>query len=156
MSSIINVSMEGVKDAVETVKEIIVPFQKEQAERKVKLDNALRQAEIQRLNAQALAEQAKVEHEKAAAALDRAHAELTLAQVKKAEAEAQLVLRQAEKAFAEAEKERESLRLERINLAVQIVEKYDPNASGTEKINFILKLLPDIERLLSGNIQLIE
>jgi len=150
----ISVSMEGVKDAVDILREIIIPWQKEQAKRRVKLENAARQAEIKRLNAQALAEQAKVEREKAAAELDRAQAELVLAQAKKIEAEAQLVLAQAEKEFAEAEKEREALRLERINLAIRIVERYNPNVSGAEKIDFIIKLLPDIERLLSGGIEL--
>lgn len=151
----ITVSMEGVKDAVDTVKEVVIPWQKEQAERKAKLENILRQAEIQRLNAQTLAEQAKIEREKAAVEIDRAQAELVLAQAKKTEAEARLVLGQAEKAFTEAEKEREIMRLGRITLAERMVEKYNPNLSGAEKINYIIRLLPELERLLSSGIEIL-
>lgn len=152
----INVSFEGVKDAVDIVKEMVIPWQKEQAERKAKLENAIRQAEIQRLNVQALAEQAKVGREKAAAELDHAQVELTIAQAKKAEAEARLIIAQAEKTIAEAEKVREELQLARITLATQIVEKYNPNVTGAEKINFIIRLLSDIEHLLSGSVELLK
>ena len=151
----ITLNMEGVKDAVDTVKEVVIPWQKEQAERKAKLENILRQAEIQRLNAQTLAEQAKIEKEKAAAELDRAQSELILAQARKTEADAKLVLGQAEKAFAEAEKERESMRLGRIMLAERMVEKYNPNLSGAEKINYIIRLLPEIERLLTSGVEIL-
>jgi hypothetical protein len=151
----INVNMEGVKDAVDTVKEMIVPWQKEQAERKSKLENALRQAEVQRLNVQTLAEQAKIEQEKSTLEINKAQAELIGAQAKKTEAEAKLVLAQAEKAFVEAEKERENMKLERIKLAEQIVEKYNPNAIGAEKISYIIRLLPDIDRLLSSGVELL-
>ena len=152
----INVNMEGVKDAVDTVKEIVIPWQKEQAERKSKLENALRQAEIQRLNAQTLAEQAKVEQEKSTLEINQAQAELIFSQAKKTEAEAKLILAQAEKTLAEAEKERENMKLERIKLAERIVEKYNPNISGAEKISYIIRLLPDIDRLLSSGVELID
>lgn len=152
----INVSMEGVKDAVDTVKEVVIPWQKEQAERKSKLENALRQAEIHRLNAQTLAEQVKVEREKAATSIDHAQAELILAQAKKTEAEAKLLLAQAEKAFSDIEKEKELMRLERINLAERIVEKYNPSASGAEKISYIIRLLPEIDRFLSSGVEIMD
>ncbi len=146
----ITVNMEGVKDAVDTVKEVVIPWQKEQAERRAKLENTLRQAEIQRLNAQTLAERAKLDKEKAGEEVDRAQAELILAQARKTEAEAKLILGQAEKAFADAERERELMRLERIKLAEKIVEKYSPNLTGAEKINYIIRLLPELDRLLSS------
>lgn len=152
----ISINMEGVKDAIDTLKELIIPWQRKNAERKANLDIALRQTEIQKLNVQTLAEQAKIKREQAAIELDRAQAELILSQVKKAEAEAKLILAQAEKTFAEAEKERENLRLERINLAMQIIEKYNPELGGPQKINFVIRLLPDLERLISSNIELIE
>jgi hypothetical protein len=152
----ITVSMEGVKDAVEIIKEIVVPSQRKYSERKANLENILRQAEIQKLNAQTLAEKAKTDRENALQELDKAQATLILSQVKKTEAEAKLILAQAEKAFAEAEKERESIRLERINLAAKIVEKYNPTISGADKINAIIKLLPDLERLMSSKIEMLE
>ncbi len=151
----ITVSMEGVKDAVDTVKEVVVPWQKEQAERKAKLENIFRQAEIQRLNAQTLAEKAKIEKERAAAELDRAQAELISAQAGKTEAEARLVLGQAEIAFAEAEKERENMRLGRIKLAERIVETYNPSLDGAEKINYIIRLLPEIDQMLSSGVEIL-
>lgn len=152
----ITISMEGVKDAIDTVREVVIPWQRKYVQRKANLENALRQAEIQRLNAQTLAEKAKADREAAAKELDRAQSELVLSQAKKTEAEARLILAQAEKAFAEAEKERESMRLERINLAMKIVEKYNSRMSGAEKINAIIRLLPDIDRLASSNVEIIE
>lgn len=152
----INVNMEGVKDAVDTVQEIVIPWKKEQAERKSKLENVLRQAEIQRLNAQTLAEQAKIEQEKSILEVNKAQAELISAQAKKTEADAKLVLAQAEKTFAEAEKERENMKLERIKLAERIVEKYNPDINGAEKISYILRLLPDIDKLLSSGVELLD
>jgi hypothetical protein len=151
----INVNVDGVKDALDTVKEIVIPWQKEQAERKSKLENAMRHAEVQRLNAETLAERAKIEQGKSTLEINKAQVELISAQAKKTEAEAKLVLAQAEKAFAEAEKERENMKLERIKLAERIVEKYNPSATGAEKINFIIRLLPDIDRLLSSGVELI-
>lgn len=150
------VKVDGLKDAFDITRELLIPYQREEAKRRVKLENALRQAEIQRLNAEILSEKARTQREIAAAENDRATAELTLAKAKQAEADARLTEAQAEKTFVEAEKERESMRIERIKLAEQLVQKYNPEITGPEKINYILRLLPDIDKLLSGGLDLIE
>lgn len=152
----INVSMDGVKEAIEAVKDIIAPAQRKEAERKVRLENTLRQAEIHKLNAETLAAKAKTDRENAAAAIDHAQAELLLAQAKKTEAEAELIRAQAVKTLAEAEKEREAIRLERIKLAMEIIEKYNPNSEGPQKINFVIRLLPDLDQLMSSDLVLVE
>ena len=148
----INLNIDGVKDTIEVFREILLPNYRKQAERKAVLDNLTLQAQIQHLNAQALAEKAKADREKAATELDHAQTELLISQAKKTEAEAQLLLAQAEKTLAEAEKERETLKLERIKLATQIVEKYASNLTGPEKVNQIMRLLPDINRLLESKV----
>ena len=148
--------MEGIKDAVDTVKEIVVPWRRKNAERKAKLENALRQAEIQRLNAETLTAQVKAERERASAELDRTQAELFLSQAKKTEAEATLVLAQAKKTMAEAERERTALRQTKIELAMRIVERYASSLSGTQKLDYVIRLLPVLDRVISSEIELIE
>ena len=152
----INVSMEGVKDAVDVLAEFIIPWQRKYAERKVKLENALRQAEVQRLNALTLAEKAKAEREQAAAEVDRAQSELLLSQAKKTEAEAKLILAQAEKIAAEANREQEAIRLEKIKLAMEIIEKYNPHVSNVEKVDYVIRLLHVLDRLLSSQVEVVE
>ncbi len=151
-----NLGMEGVKDAFEVFREILLPAYRKQAERKATLENSVRQAQIQYLNAQTLAENAKAAREKAAAEIDRAQAELLIAQAKKTEADAKLSLAQAEKLFAEAERERENMRIERIKLATEIIEKYNPNLSDAEKMNFVLRLLPDINGILESDLKILK
>jgi hypothetical protein len=71
------------------------------------------------------------------------------------EAEAKMSLAQAEKILAEAEKEREALRIERIYLAMRIIEKYKPDINDTERIDLVIKLLPEIDRLLASNVEIV-
>jgi uncharacterized membrane protein YqiK len=146
--------MEGVKEAVETVKEMVVPWQRKNSQRKANLENVLRQAEIQKLNAETLIAQAKADRERAGAQMDQTQAELALAQVKKTEAEANLILAQTEKAKAEAEKEWATLRQSQIELALQIVERYAPGLHETQKMDYVIKLLQILNRLLSSRLEL--
>lgn len=150
----ITISLEGVNDAVDTVKEIIIPWRRKNAEKKAKLENALRQAEIQRLHGECLITKARAERELSAAKMDNAQAKLNLSQVKKTEAEAKLLLAQAEKTLVEVERERAFLRQSQIELALQIVDRYAPKLTSLEKMDYVIRLLPIIDQLTSGHIDL--
>ena len=150
----ITVSMDGVKGAVDTVREIIIPWRRQNAARIAKLENALREAEIQRINAETLIAKARADREHAASNLDRSQGELNLSQAKKAEAESALILAQVEKTKTEAEKERAILRQSQIGLAIQIVEKYASNLDEAQKMDYIIRLLQVLNRLLSSDVEL--
>lgn len=152
----ISLSIEGISDAVETLREVISPWRRENARRKADLENAMRQAEIQRLNADVLLTRARAEREKAAASLDSAQATLLLSQARKLEAEAQQAYAEAEKIRAGVERERLALLQSKIELATRIVERYLPNANGSQKIGYIVRLLPILDKLISTDIELIE
>lgn len=137
----ISVRLDGVKDAVETVKDLIVPWRRKNAERKANLDNAYRQAEIQRINAENLIAQAQAKK-------TEAEAVLTLAQAERAKAE-------AEKAKAEAERELVEIRQSQMELAIKIVDRYAQNASGELKMLFVKELLQIIDRVASDTINII-
>lgn len=139
----ISVRLDGVKDAVETVKDLIVPWRRKNAERKANLDNAYRQAEIQRINAENLIAQAQAKKTEA-----EAEAVLTLAQAERAKAE-------AEKAKAEAERELVEIRQSQMELAIKIVDRYAQNASGELKMLFVKELLQIIDRVASDTINII-
>ena len=149
----INITMEGVKDAVETAKEIINPWYRQNAIRKTRLENTLRQAEIHKINAETLAAQARTERDKAAQELDSNQSKLILAQAKKTEAEALLIEAQAVKTLAEAKKEEAALRQAQIELALKIVMLYGKNLTEVNKTDFVIKLLPVIQKLTWGGIE---
>jgi hypothetical protein len=87
----VSVDVKGASDALDVLLGLIIPWRREHAERRAKLENAQRHSEIQRLNAETLIAQAKAEREKAAKELDNKQTELAIAQAKKLEAEAALI-----------------------------------------------------------------
>jgi hypothetical protein len=152
----ISLSMTGIKDAFETFNELIVPWRREHAKRKANLENALRQAEIQRLNTETQLSLARAQRERAATQTDSDQAELALSQARKNEAEAKLLLAKADKIAAEAEKERAELRRSQIELAIGLIDKYAPEFSGIQKMEAVIKLLPIMDQLTSSDIVLID
>ena len=125
----INLSVEGISEAAETLREIIIPWRRKNAQQKAKFDNLMRQAEIQRLNAETILSRAKAERERISSEIDIKQADLLSSQSRKTEAEAELILAQAEKVRVEAEKERAILRQSQIALALKIIEHYAPRAN---------------------------
>lgn len=150
----INVSMDGVKDAVDALKEIVTPWRRKNAERMAKLDSVLRQTEIERANADTLIIAAKIAREQASLIKDKNEAELILSQAKKTEAEAALLFAQTEKVLAEADKERTAIKHLQIELAMKIIEKYSPNIEPTKKMDYVIKLIPILDHLTSNKIEL--
>lgn len=150
----INVSLEGINDAAETLTDLIIPWRRKNIERKAKLENVLKQAEIQQINSEILMSQAKTDRERAAAAIDSSQAELIIAQAKKTEAESLLIKAQAEKTLAEAEKEKAELKFAQIELAMKIIDKYALGLSEIQKIEYVTRLLPVIDQLAFSDVLL--
>lgn len=142
----ISISLDGLKEALEAFQEIIIPAKKKSAERRVKFENALKQAEIQKINAEILATEAKL---KINLESGSAQADLARAQAQKARAEASLL-------EANLEKERHAMRLLYMDVAMQIVDRYSsPELSEVEKLNYVFSVFEILERgnLTSGNIK---
>jgi predicted type IV restriction endonuclease len=143
----ITLSLEGAQDALDVLRELIVPWRRKNAEQKAKLEIALKQAEIQRMNGEILLAQAKANREKASATLDDAQAKLLIAQADKVEAEARLILAQAHKAHIEAEQSKIALLRLQIDLALQIVERYAAGLEDRQKMEYVIRLLPVLDKL---------
>ena len=149
-----NVSVLGVKETIELLLEWVIPWKRQQAERREKLENAKRQSEIYKLNAETLEKRAQADRELANKTLDVAQARLTWAQAEKTLADAELVRAQARKEIAIAERTEKELRLETIKLALSIVEKYGSNLRPEEKLDYAMKLLPRIEIIANSPLEL--
>lgn len=150
----INVSMDGVKDAVETLKELISPWRRATAERRINLELALQRAEIQRVNAETLISASKIRREQAMTEKDKGEAKLLFSQAKKTEAEAALILAQTQKVISEVEKEQAALKQEQIKMIIGIVDNYASKLSEAQKMEYVLKMLPMVEKLTSSKLEL--
>lgn len=149
----VSIGVEGLGQAIEAAKDLVVPWRRANAQRLARLEAAQRQAEIHRLNAETLNVQAKTERERSAAEADRAQAELLLAQAEKTRAEAELARAQALKAAAEAEAERAAIRQGQIELALKIVDRYAAELPQTQKLDYVVRLLPTLVTLTASPLE---
>jgi len=150
----ITVGMDGVKDAVEVLQEIVTPWRRKNAETKAKLDVDFRQAEIKRVKAETLITNAKVARERVGISKDKSESELILSQAKKTEAEATLLLAQAQQILAEIDKERALMKIQQMELAMKLIDKYAPQLEDAKKMESVAKLLPILEQFISSNLEL--
>jgi 16S rRNA G1207 methylase RsmC len=149
-----SVDMDDVGSAVDSVADIALPARRKEAERRLKLENAQREAEIQSLNAKTLLDKAHADRELAAVAKDQAETQALLAQAKKTEAEAESIQADAAKKRADALKIVEDMRLARIDVALKMIEKADPDLPEDKKISQVLKLLPHLNTVLDSPLEL--
>lgn len=150
----VSISIEGISEAAVTLRDVIVPWRRKNAQRKSNLDIAKAQAEIKQLNGEALLAQVRAERERAASELDATQKELILSQARKTNAEAELILAQAKLAQVAVMKELASFRQSLIDLAGEIIVKYASNLSETQKMDYVIRMLPILERLLVSSIDL--
>jgi hypothetical protein len=134
-NSPIELSLNGAADAIEQIRATVVPWRRKHAEKMARLMEQEKRTEIKSKEAEILETQG--------------HAI-------KDNAEAQKILAEAEKQRAEAESTRlgnEKLRLElqraKIQLALEMIAQVVPNLSETDKIGYLVKLLPPLETLIS-------
>lgn len=144
---IVNIGLKGVREAVDTVTGLVVPWRRKNAQSVSRLENALRQAQIDRIKADTLMARVKVEREQAGVHTDLSQSELLRSQATKTEAEAALLLAEAEKKHAEAERERAALRHSQIGLAMTIVDRWAKDIDSAKKMDYVIQLLRVIEQL---------
>ncbi len=129
----ISVSLDGAAEAVQLVKDTVVPWRRKHAETMARLLEQEKQAEIECKKADILEK--------------RAHAEKDRVEATKQRGE-------AEKLQIENEKLRLDLYRAKIQLALDMLAQVAPNLPEAEKIAYLVKLLPPLEALVSSSYQI--
>jgi tetratricopeptide (TPR) repeat protein len=139
-NSPISVNLEGAAEALQQIKDSVVPWRRKHSEKMAILLEREKQAEIG-------ARKAEILEKRALAA--------------KGQAEAKKITAEAAKQHAETEKlrlENEILRLElhraKIQLALDVLAQVAPNLSEPEKIAYVVRLLPPLDILVSSELEL--
>lgn len=134
-SSPVEVTLEGASEAVEQIETNIVPWRRKHAETMTLLSEQEKRAHIKSLEADLLEKEGKL-------IKDRAEAERIIAERDKLRAEAEQIRLENEKLRIEVQRSK-------IQLVLDVLSRVAPNLSETEKLGYVVKLLPSIEELTS-------
>jgi hypothetical protein len=138
----ISVSLEGAVEAVQVVKDTVVPWRRKHAETMARLLEQEKLAEIE-------SKKAEVLEKRANAAKGRAEAEkLTTEAVKQRE--------EAEKMKLENEKMQLELHRARIQLGLDIINEFAPDLPETDRIAYLIRLLPALNTVIASNLQIVD
>jgi hypothetical protein len=132
----VSVTLEGASQAAGFVRDSIVKWRREHAHSMALLAEREKLADIENKKAELLEKRVR-------AIKDKAEAEKILA-------EAALQREQAERARLENEKIRLELQHDKIQLALELMRQLAPNLSETEKLSYLVRLLPTIDTLVSN------
>lgn len=139
-NSPISVSLEGASQAIDTIKESVVPWRQKHAEEMANLEEQKLQEEIANRQAEILERQAR-------AAKDRAEAE-------KIKAEAELKRAEAERLRLENRKIALELQRAEIELALSVIKTFAPNMPEVDKLAYVTRLLPTLGNLITSDVQI--
>jgi acyl carrier protein len=139
-SSPISVNLNGTQEAIQLIKDTIVPWRRKHIEKMAHLLEKEKQAEIGSKKADILEK--------------RAHAAKDQAEAEKIRAEAERQHEETEKMRLENEKLRLELHQAKIQLALEVLAQIAPNLSEIEKITFIVKLLPPLDILAFSELEI--
>jgi hypothetical protein len=137
-NSPISLSLDGAAEAVGLVRDTVVPWRRKHAETMLRLLEQEKQAEIE-------SKQAEVLEKRASATRGRAESEKLLAEAAKQHEE-------AEKIKLDNEKARLELYRARMQFALEVLKQVAPNLSETERIEYVVRLLPPLNTLVSSNL----
>ena len=135
----ISLNLNGGAEAIEVIKETVVPWRKKHAEKMARFQEREKQVEIETKKAEILEKRAR-------AAKDKAEAE-------KIAAEAYHLRQEGEKVRLENEKLRIELYNAQIELALNALSLIAPNLAETEKIAYVVKLLQPLGVLASSELE---
>jgi uncharacterized protein with HEPN domain len=136
----INVSLEGASKAIQEVKDSVVPWRRQHQKELANLQEQEKKVEIGIKEAEILERQAK-------AAKDQAEAG-------KISAEAAKQHEETEKLRLENEKLKIELHRAQIQLALEVLAQVAPNLSETERIAYVVKLLPPLNVVVSSDLEI--
>ena len=140
-TSPITVNLDGAAEAVQQIKETISPWRRKHAEKMAQLLEQEKRAEIGSRKAEILEKRAR-------AVKDQAEAE-------KIYADAALQREETERIKLENDKLRLDLHRAKIDLALNLISSIAPNLTESEKISYIVMLLPPLDQLVMSQIEMI-
>ena len=139
-SSPLDISLNGAAEAIQQIKDTVVPWRRKHLEKMALLLEKEKQAEIGNRKAEILEKRAR-------SIKDNAEAERIAADAAKQREE-------TERIRLENEKLRLELQRSKIQLALDVLAQVAPNLSETEKIAYVVKLLPPLEILASSELEI--
>jgi len=137
----VSISLGGATEAIDLLRRILVPWQREHYREIAHLEEREKQVEIELKKAEILERRAR-------AAKERREAEKLLAEATKQRQE-------AERLRLENSQLRLTLEREKIRLAIEMVKEIAPNLPEEEKLGYIIKILSAINALVELNIEII-
>ncbi len=136
----ISVSLDGAAEAVQVVQDNVIPWRRKHAETMARLLEQEKQAEIESKRAEVLGK--------------RASASKSRAEVEKLATEVAKQREEAEKMRLENEKVRLELHRAKIQLALDMLNLLAPQMSETERIAYLIKLLPPLDIVIFSNLEI--
>ena len=136
----ISISLDGASEAVEFVKDLIVPWRRAHTEKLASLELMQKQVEIEQKKAEILEQ--------------RAQQAVRPTELEKLQTEMAMQRAEAEKIKIENEKLKLELQQKKIELALLVLEKMATNLSEAEKISYINRILPLLDPLVANDLQI--
>jgi len=130
------ISLEGATEAIELIMSVVVPWRHKHAKTMAKLEESEKQVQIESAKADILANRKQ-------AATDKEKAEIELARQRV----------EVEKLELENAKLRLELHREKIQLALDVVNRINPNFAEAAKIDYITRLLGPLDVLISSDLE---
>lgn len=139
-NSPISVNLDGASQAIQVATDFIVPWKRKHSQQMAQLAILEKEAEIENKKAEVLEKRAR-------ASKDRAEAE-------RFNAESIKQRKEAEKLGLENEKLRLELQHAKIQLSLDVLKQISPHLSETEKIAYLIKLLPSVDVLVFSELEI--
>lgn len=139
-NSPINVNLEGAAETLQQINDLVAPWRRKHSEKMSVLLEREKQAEIG-------VRKAEISEKRALAAKGQAEAKKIAAEAAKQHVE-------TEKLRLENDKSRLELHRAKIQLALDVLAQISPNLSESEKIAYVVRLLPPLDVLLSSELEL--
>jgi amino acid adenylation domain-containing protein len=139
-SSPIGVDLNGAPEAIQLIRDTIVPWRRRHTEKIAHLEEKKKQAEIGSIKADILEKRAR-------AARDNAEAEKTAAEAARQREE-------TEKLRLDNEKLQLELIASKFQLALDLLSQISPSLPDTEKTAFVVKLLPVLDTLVFSELEI--
>lgn len=139
-NSPVSVTLEGASQAVETVKEIVIPWRRQHAETMARLREQQLAEEIANKQAETFEVHARAKKEREEANRLAAEAELKRAEAGRIRLETQKLQLEIKRAY--------------IEMAIEVVNKIHPNAIEVERMALVTQLLPVLTTLATSPLQI--
>jgi len=140
-NSPISISLAGAAEAIQLIKRTVVPWRRKHEEKMSLLLEKEKQVEIGN-------RKAEISEKRARSTKERAEAVRIIADVAKQREE-------TERLRLENEKLRLELQRAKIQLALDLIAQAAPNLSETDKIEYVVKLLPSLEVIVSSDLEIV-